>query len=147
MFNNYKPLVNEVNDMNAQGGQLRNVCIIVFFLFYDGWNGQNCCQIKLGNKTMSCKSTHSLLLHDSLIKLFILSMSSVWKKEVNNVFSHHAYDYYATVLTLENNNKKIRDRVKRNNGISHFVKPTCTTKIIHYIESYFKTKILSLHPA
>ena len=96
---------------------------------------------------MSCKSTHSLLLHDSLIKLFILSMSSVWKKEVNNVFSHHAYDYYATVLTLENNNKKIRDRVKRNNGISHFVKPTCTTKIIHYIESYFKTKILSLHPA
>ena len=53
MFNNYKPLVNEVNDMNAQGGQLRNVCITVFFLFYDCWTGQNCCQIKLGNKTMS----------------------------------------------------------------------------------------------
>ena len=93
MFNNYKPLVNEVNDMNAQGGQLRNVCITVFFLFYDGCTGQNCCQIKLGNKTMSWKSTHSLLLHDSLIKLFILSMSSVWKKEVNNAFAHQEYDY------------------------------------------------------
>ena len=42
---------------------------------------------------MSWKSTHSLQLHDSLIKLFILSMSSVWKKEVNNAFAHQEYDY------------------------------------------------------
>ena len=74
-------------------------------------------------------------------------MSSVWKKEVNNVFAHHAYDYTCDCTYPGKQQKKIRDRVKRNNGISHFVKPTCTTKIIHFIESYFKTKILSLHPA
>ena len=46
------------------------------------------------------------------------------------MFEHTTHTIiHATVLTLENNNKKIRDRVKRNNGISHFVKRTCTTKL------------------
>ena len=117
----------------------------MFFLFYDGWNGQNCCQIKLGNKTMSCNSTYFLLLHGSLIKLLILSMSSIWKKEVNIVSAHHECDctcyVHAIVHTLEN---KKKNRVQRNIGISHIVKPTCTTKIIHYIESYFKTLGINL---
>ena len=92
--------MNEVIDINAQGSQLRKICIIVFFLCYGGWNGQNCCQIKLGNKTMSCNSTHFLLLHGSLIKLFILSMSSVWKKEVDIVSTHHECDCNAPYMRL-----------------------------------------------
>ena len=46
-----------------------------------------------------------------------------------------------TYCTYPGKQQKIfRDRVKRNNGILYIVKPTCTTKIIHFIESYFKTK-------
>ena len=57
------------------------------------------------------------------------------------MFSHTTHTIiHATVLTLENNKKKSGIVLKKNNGISHFVKPTCTTKIIHYIESYFKQK-------
>ena len=89
---------------------------------------------------MSCNSTYFLLLHGSLIKLLILSMSSVWKKEVNNAFAHQEYDYTCDCAYPGKQQKILRDRVKRNNGISYIVKPTCTTKIIHYIESYFKTK-------
>ena len=67
-------------------------------------------------------------------------MSSVWKKEVNNAFAHQEYDYTCDCAYPGKQQKILRDRVKRNNGISYIVKPTCTTKIIHYIESYFKTK-------
>ena len=49
--------------------------------------------------------------------------------------------------------KIYRDRVQRNIGISHIVKPTCTTKIIPYIDLTSRhwesilSKILSLHRA
>ena len=128
----------------------------MFFLFYDGWNGQNCCQIKLGNKTMSCNSTYFLLLHGSLIKLLILSMSSIWKKEVNIVSAHHECDctcyVHAIVHTLENNkkkkscSKKYRNFTYRQTYLYHQNYP------LHWIllqdtgnQSY--SKILSLHRA
>ena len=75
-------------------------------------------------------------------------MSFVWKKEVNIVSAHHECDctcsVHAIVHTLENNKKYTGIVFKEKNGISHIVKPTCTTKIIPYIESYFKT--LGINP-
>lgn len=157
MFNNHKPLVNEVSDRNAQGSQLRNICIIVLFLFYGGWNGQNCCQIKLGNKTMSCNSTHFLLLYGSLIKLLILSMSSVWKKEVDIVSAYHECDctcsVHANVHTLENNKKYtgiVFKEISEFHISSNLLVPPKLSLTLNLTSRHWESilsKILSLHRA
>ena len=129
----------------------------MFFLFYDGWTGQNCCQIKLGNKTMSCNSTHFLLLHGSLIKLLILSMSFVWKKEVNIVSAHYECDctcsVHAIVHTLENNKKYtgiVFKEISEFHISSNLLVPPKLSLTLNLTSRHWESilsKILSLHRA
>ena len=71
----HMPLVNEVTDKMCK--RTRRLIRTVNKFFFRKWIRRNCCRIKPGNKT-TC-----------WIALFILSLSSLRQKEVNNVFVHH----------------------------------------------------------
>ena len=125
-------------------------------LFYDYWNSQNCCQIKSGNKTMSCKSTDCLLLHDGLIKSFILSMLFVWKKKENNVFVHRECDFRCWLYSGNQQQNEVKkpgigftemtaNHISSNLFVSAKLSITFNLTSGHW-ESIL-CKILSLHPA
>ena len=106
---------------------------------------------------MSCNSTYFLLLHGSLIKLLILSMSSIWKKEVNIVSAHHECDctcyVHAIVHTLENNKKYtgiVFKEISEFHISSNLLVPPKLSITLNLTSRHWESilsKILSLHRA